>query len=225
MMVNRGDIQGWNVVLTILATATLTSCGTSTERRAAGDERMRCFSSPNGGKPLGTTRKSKLAAAPREDDGTEIAMMIVYTTGAKKQFDAAGKNVATAISNAVSQINAALAFSKINLHVTPVYAGQTDYQNATNLNDDLDWIRDGEAGKGIRDLQDANAADVVAVIREKGPDRDGTSLCGRGISVPCPRIRSPSRSCSRSIWPRHLWMVASLFLWALFQSQRSLLPR
>lgn len=137
---------------------------------------MKCHPSANGGQPHNKTRKvvKNLRRPAAAEDGREISMMIVYTAQAKKNFDSAGKNINTAMANAVGQINAALQFNKIDLHVTAVYTGQTDYAIGSGYGADLDRIRDTDAGKSIRDLQDANAADVVALIREEG-DMDGIS--------------------------------------------------
>jgi len=48
-------------------------------------------------------------------------MIVVYTAGAKSNFDAAGKNVNITISNALAQIDSALAFNKITLRDCGLY--------------------------------------------------------------------------------------------------------
>jgi len=156
-------------LLLMLAVLACQNSGKETPSEKATED-IGCIPRSDGGKKPEETRKSinRLPQSLTADDGREITMLVVYTHAAKQHFDEQHRDINTAIDNAIKQANEAFSFSSIDLAVRTVYRAEVGYKEADTFSDDLDQIRDTDAGSEIRALQDRNAADMVTVIRNDG---------------------------------------------------------
>lgn len=123
--------------------------------------------------------------ALREDNGSVVDALVVYTARVKKHFSDAGGNIEQSINNGKDQLNLSLVNSQINLQVRLVGIKEIpnfieEYKEEGNQPEgssgrDLDRIALGSQGQWVREQRDQLHADVVALIRYQG-DMDGTSF-------------------------------------------------
>lgn len=105
-----------------------------------------------------------------EDDGTEITMLVVYTTKAKNEF-ANKDSLLNSIRRAETKTNQVFVNNGIDLHVKIVHIEEITAFREGTMKSDLGAVISGTKGQTTRDLRDKHFADVVCLIRSDGGGR------------------------------------------------------
>jgi len=128
--------------------------------------------------PLSAGRSTRPRAVTDLDDGTELDLLVVYTSRARRAAGGADA-IASLVGLGVAETNLALEKSKVETRLRLVELREVSFAEAGRVESDLEILKQDHDGAldEVHRLRDAYGADVVQLLVEEG---DG---CGIAYSM------------------------------------------